>query len=51
MANDSLVPSEDEHQSEEIGESDERRSWISGYVLKSDSARLTLASLDRPVQL
>lgn len=26
------MPSEDEHQSEEIGESDERRSWISGCV-------------------
>ncbi|OCF57628.1 cytoplasmic protein [Kwoniella mangroviensis CBS 10435] len=41
-----VVPSEDEHQSEEIGESDKRREWISGFTGSAGTALIPSSSID-----
>ncbi|WWC63493.1 uncharacterized protein I303_106096 [Kwoniella dejecticola CBS 10117] len=39
-----VVPSEDEHQSEEIGDSDKRREWISGFTGSAGTALIPSSS-------
>ncbi|WWC71379.1 uncharacterized protein I206_105334 [Kwoniella pini CBS 10737] len=39
-----VVPSEDEHQSEEVGESDKRREWISGFTGSAGTALIPSTS-------
>ncbi|WWC90545.1 uncharacterized protein L201_005481 [Kwoniella dendrophila CBS 6074] len=39
-----VVPSEDEHQSEEVGESDKRREWISGFTGSAGTAVIPASS-------
>ncbi|WVQ95119.1 hypothetical protein IAU59_002213 [Kwoniella sp. CBS 9459] len=39
-----VVPSEDEHQSEEVGDSDKRREWISGFTGSAGTAIIPSSS-------
>ncbi|WVR09447.1 hypothetical protein IAU60_006514 [Kwoniella sp. DSM 27419] len=41
-----VVPSEDEHQSEEVGDSDKRREWISGFTGSAGTALIPSTESD-----
>ncbi|WRT68589.1 uncharacterized protein IL334_005567 [Kwoniella shivajii] len=46
-----VVPSEDEHQSEEVADSEKRREWISGFTGSAGTVVIPSSSIDSPALL